>query len=133
MGPKEKTESGNPVTIVASNTLDIVETFDEKVITPENKDDAWDLFGGHPEGIEYTVKEANWVRWKIDLILMPMVIQTCTDAFFLILIQPQMMFAYVLNYMDKAALAEGSIFGLQKDLHLVGQQYSWSSSIFFLG
>lgn len=62
-----------------------------------------------------------------------------------------MAFTYILNYMDKVALSEASIFGLQKDLvggmqrlmkvgpisdwnqGLVGQQYSWSSSIFYLG
>ncbi|KAL7905208.1 major facilitator superfamily domain-containing protein [Trichoderma velutinum] len=44
-----------------------------------------------------------------------------------------MAFTYILNYMDKVALSEASIFGLQKDLDLVGQQYSWSSSIFYLG
>ncbi|KAH7153873.1 hypothetical protein DER46DRAFT_510987 [Fusarium sp. MPI-SDFR-AT-0072] len=40
---------------------------------------------------------------------------------------------YVLNYMDKVALSEASIFGIKEDLNLVGQQYSWSSSIFYLG
>ncbi|KAH8893619.1 MFS general substrate transporter [Thozetella sp. PMI_491] len=44
-----------------------------------------------------------------------------------------MLGSYVLNYMDKAALSEASIFGIAKDLNLVGQQYSWSSSIFYLG
>ncbi|KAF4953229.1 hypothetical protein FGADI_6204 [Fusarium gaditjirri] len=67
-------------------------------------------------GIVYSSKEDARVRWKLDLILLPLM--ACT---------------YILNYMDKVALSEGSIFGIKEDLNLVGQQYSWSSSIFYLG
>ncbi|KAF5688741.1 allantoate ureidosuccinate permease [Fusarium denticulatum] len=72
--------------------------------------------GSHPLDIVYSSKEDRRVRWKLDLILLPMM--ACT---------------YVLNYMDKVALSEASIFGIKEDLNLVGQQYSWSSSIFYLG
>ncbi|KAF5560441.1 DAL5-Allantoate ureidosuccinate permease [Fusarium phyllophilum] len=72
--------------------------------------------GSPPLGIVYSSKEDARVRWKLDLILLPM-----------------MAFTYVLNYMDKVALSEASIFGIKEDLNLVGQQYSWSSSIFYLG
>ncbi|KAF5602523.1 hypothetical protein FPCIR_1864 [Fusarium pseudocircinatum] len=72
--------------------------------------------GSPPLGIVYSSKEDARVRWKLDLILLPM-----------------MAFTYVLNYMDKVALSEASIFGVKEDLSLVGQQYSWSSSIFYLG
>ncbi|KAF5652158.1 allantoate and ureidosuccinate permease [Fusarium sp. NRRL 25303] len=72
--------------------------------------------GSPPLGLVYSSKENARVRWKLDLILLPMMV--CT---------------YVLNYMDKVALSEASIFGIKEDLNLVGQQYSWSSSIFYLG
>ncbi|KAI1064180.1 hypothetical protein LB506_007949 [Fusarium annulatum] len=72
--------------------------------------------GSAPLGLVYSSKEDARVRWKLDLILLPMMV--CT---------------YVLNYMDKVALSEASIFGIKEDLNLVGQQYSWSSSIFYLG
>ncbi|KAG5814141.1 hypothetical protein H9Q71_003403 [Fusarium xylarioides] len=72
--------------------------------------------GSPPRGILYSSKEDARVRWKLDLILLPMMALT-----------------YVLNYMDKVALSEASIFGIKEDLNLVGQQYSWSSSIFYLG
>uniref|UniRef100_A0A0D2Y1F3 Major facilitator superfamily (MFS) profile domain-containing protein n=1 Tax=Fusarium oxysporum (strain Fo5176) TaxID=660025 RepID=A0A0D2Y1F3_FUSOF len=72
--------------------------------------------GSPPLGIVYSSKEDARVRWKLDLILLPLM--ACT---------------YVLNYMDKVALSEASIFGIKEDLNLVGQQYSWSSSIFYLG
>ncbi|KAH7136220.1 major facilitator superfamily domain-containing protein [Dactylonectria macrodidyma] len=44
-----------------------------------------------------------------------------------------MVFTYIFNYIDKVALSEASIFGIKEDLNLVGQQYSWSYSIFYLG
>ncbi|KAF5566587.1 DAL5-Allantoate ureidosuccinate permease [Fusarium napiforme] len=72
--------------------------------------------GSPPLGIVYSSKEDARVRWKLDLMLLPL-----------------MAFTYVLNYMDKVALSEASIFGIKEDLNLVGQQYSWSSSIFYLG
>ncbi|EXK82500.1 hypothetical protein FOQG_13211 [Fusarium oxysporum f. sp. raphani 54005] len=72
--------------------------------------------GSPPLGIVYSSKEDARVRWKLDLILLPLM--ACT---------------YILNYMDKVALSEASIFGIKEDLNLVGQQYSWSSSIFYLG
>ncbi|KAJ6010277.1 hypothetical protein N7522_005293 [Penicillium canescens] len=72
--------------------------------------------GSPPFDLVYSSNESARVRWKLDLILLPLM--ACT---------------YILNYMDKVALSEASIFGINKDLNLVGQQYSWSSSIFFLG
>ena len=37
------------------------------------------------------------------------------------------------QYLDKSAMGFTAILGLRKDLHLVGQQYSWASSIFNFG
>lgn len=45
---------------------------DEKAL-PKGHDIALELFGGHIEDFEYSAKEANWVRWKLDLVLLPMV------------------------------------------------------------
>ncbi|GAA5854891.1 hypothetical protein JCM8547_004112 [Rhodosporidiobolus lusitaniae] len=38
-----------------------------------------------------------------------------------------------LNYLDKIGLSYAAIFGMKKDLNLVGQDYSWCSSIFYFG
>lgn len=38
-----------------------------------------------------------------------------------------------LGAVDKVAISSAAIYGLQDDLHLVGQQYSWAGSILFLG
>ncbi|EED21300.1 pantothenate transporter, putative [Talaromyces stipitatus ATCC 10500] len=46
---------------------------------------------------------------------------------------PILFFTYMLNFMDKTILSSASVFGLIDDTHLVGQQYSWVSSIFYFG
>jgi hypothetical protein len=40
---------------------------------------------------------------------------------------------YNLNFMDKTILSSASVFGLREDTGLKGQEYSWVSSIFYLG
>ncbi|BCS26718.1 uncharacterized protein APUU_51429A [Aspergillus puulaauensis] len=59
--------------------------------------------------------EKRLVR-KVDLMLLPL-----------------MLFAYMMAFLDKQALNYTSLMGIREDLHLVGSQYSWSSSIFYLG
>ncbi|KAH8884206.1 putative MFS allantoate transporter [Thozetella sp. PMI_491] len=46
---------------------------------------------------------------------------------------PFMFVSYMLQYLDKSAMGYSSILGLRKDLNLVGQDYSWASSIFYFG
>ncbi|KAF4470370.1 hypothetical protein FALBO_2729 [Fusarium albosuccineum] len=60
-------------------------------------------------------EEKKLVR-KIDLRLMPLLI-----------------ISYGLQYLDKTSLAYSAILGLREDLNLVGQQFSWTSSIFYIG
>ncbi|EOO01553.1 putative allantoate permease protein [Phaeoacremonium minimum UCRPA7] len=62
-------------------------------------DEALDFLGCQPGDFVYSAKEAKHVRWKLDLVLLPMMVGT-----------------YVLNFMDKVALSEASIFGIKKDL-----------------
>ncbi|KAL4871509.1 hypothetical protein BDV12DRAFT_23487 [Aspergillus spectabilis] len=57
-----------------------------------------------------------WVLRKIDRRLIPLLFTT-----------------YMLSFMDKTILSSASVFGLIDDTHLVGQQYSWVSSIFYIG
>ena len=44
-----------------------------------------------------------------------------------------MFVTYNLNFMDKTILSSAAVFGLEKDNHLVGKQYSWVGSIFYFG
>lgn len=46
---------------------------------------------------------------------------------------PIMVFAYMLAFLDKQALGYTALMGIREDLHLVGSQYNWSSSIFYFG
>lgn len=41
--------------------------------TTSKVDQASNLFDGHPEDFVYSTKEGMRVRWKLDLILLPMV------------------------------------------------------------
>lgn len=45
---------------------------------------------------------------------------------------PLLLGAYFFQQLDKSSLSYVSIFGLQKDAHLVGRQYSWLGSILYL-
>ncbi|KAK9794752.1 putative Major facilitator superfamily transporter [Seiridium cardinale] len=46
---------------------------------------------------------------------------------------PLLFITYVFNFMDKTILSSAAVFGLKDDNHLVGQQYSWVSSVFYFG
>ncbi|KAL7942779.1 major facilitator superfamily domain-containing protein [Trichoderma barbatum] len=46
---------------------------------------------------------------------------------------PLLFVTYMFNFMDKVILSSAAVFGLRDDTHLVGQQYSWVSSIFYFG
>lgn len=52
-----------------------------------------------------------------------------TDLFLI----PVLLFTATMGAVDKVALGTAAIFGLRSDNHLVGQQYSWLSTILFLG
>ncbi|OQE27795.1 hypothetical protein PENSTE_c004G08929 [Penicillium steckii] len=56
------------------------------------------------------------VLWKLDLYLIPL-----------------MGFCYMLQYMDKLALSQATLFNLAEDLNLQGTQYNWSSAVFYFG
>ncbi|KZN84546.1 Allantoate permease [Penicillium chrysogenum] len=49
------------------------------------------------------------------------------------MVLPIMVFAYMMAFLDKQTLNYTSLMGIREDLHLVGSQYSWSSSIFYFG
>ncbi|KAJ5191248.1 major facilitator superfamily domain-containing protein [Penicillium cinerascens] len=46
---------------------------------------------------------------------------------------PVLLFTYVLQFMDKTSLANASVMGIIVDTHLVGQEFSWLSSVFYFG
>ncbi|KAL3476568.1 major facilitator superfamily domain-containing protein [Aspergillus californicus] len=66
--------------------------------------------------ITISTEEARRVLWKIDLVLLPL-----------------LGFCYLLQFLDKQSLNYASLLGILEDIHLVGKQYSWTASIFYLG
>ncbi|KAI1342746.1 dipeptide transmembrane transporter [Xylariaceae sp. FL0016] len=68
------------------------------------------------ERISFTEEEARRVQWKTDVFILPILCITIS-----------------LQYLDKVTLSYSAVYGMQKDLNLVGQQYSWASSIYYFG
>lgn len=56
------------------------------------------------------------LRWKIDFRLIPLLCIT-----------------YALQSIDKTTLSYAAVFGIRESLELVGTQFSWASSVFYLG
>ena len=67
-----------------------------------------------PESL--SAKDIRRLQWRIDLLILPTIA-----------------FCYAFFYIDKTTLSYAAIFGIQKDLHLHGTQYSWLSAIFYFG
>ncbi|KAL2831686.1 major facilitator superfamily domain-containing protein [Aspergillus cavernicola] len=63
-----------------------------------------------------TSKEDKRILRRIDLYLLPM-----------------MAISYMFQFLDKSAMSFTAILGLQDDLHLQGDDYSWASSIYYFG
>ncbi|RDW72854.1 major facilitator superfamily protein-5 [Coleophoma cylindrospora] len=85
----------------------------EKLPESGHKDVGWDAYqtallmdASERDAIALRVKH------KLDAILMPL-----------------MCFIYFLSYLDKQALNYGNAYGLQTDLHMKGQDYSWVAAI----
>lgn len=68
------------------------------------------------EPLRFTAEEERRVKLKTDLVILPLL----CGVFFL-------------QYLDKQSLRYASVFGLITDLDLKGAQYSWCSSIFYIG
>ncbi|KAF2104482.1 MFS general substrate transporter [Rhizodiscina lignyota] len=94
---------------VVRESLEIIEA------AHEHADEALGFVEKH-EGFTFTPEQDKAVQRKIDRHIMPL-----------------MFVSYVFQYMDKSVMAQSLIYGLQEDLHLVGQQYSWCGSAFYFG
>ncbi|KAF9692789.1 hypothetical protein EKO04_008999 [Ascochyta lentis] len=64
----------------------------------------------------YTPEEEKKVLRKIDITILPL-----------------MCIVFFMQYLDKQSLSYASVFGLLTDLSLTSMQYSWCSSIFYVG
>lgn len=66
-------------------------------------------------GEGYSRKEVMRLRWKLDLRLIPI-----------------LWFNVLLPAMDKVSNGTAALYGLRQDLNLVGDQYAWVGSIFYV-
>ncbi|KAL5048092.1 hypothetical protein BDW71DRAFT_213841 [Aspergillus fruticulosus] len=66
----------------------------------------------HPE---YSDAYMRRLRWKIDLFLLPL-----------------MWLCYGTQQADKTSISVQAVFGIREDTHLVGDQYNWLTTIFYL-
>ncbi|CAI7630865.1 unnamed protein product [Penicillium pancosmium] len=83
------------------------------------KDESW--YAGDIETVEgsydaLSPEEDKRILRKLDMCLLPV-----------------MALSYLFQYLDKSALASTAIMGLRDDLSLTGEEYSWSSGIYYFG
>ncbi|KAJ5281964.1 hypothetical protein N7478_007336 [Penicillium angulare] len=71
---------------------------------------------GQMLAVESTPEEEKKVLRKLDFVLIPL-----------------MGAAYFLQFLDKLALSQATLFNLREDLKLHGSQYSWTSAVFYFG
>lgn len=74
-----------------------------------------DIIADEYDDVTYTEEEEKAVVRKIDTIILPL-----------------LCFVFFSQYLDKQSLSYCAVFGLKKDLHLAGNEYSWLTSGFYL-
>lgn len=65
--------------------------------------------------IQYEPKEARRLRWKVDLRLIPILSLNIW-----------------LGAMDKVTPSTAALYGMREDIGLVGNQYAWVGSVFYV-
>ncbi|KAH9903744.1 dipeptide transmembrane transporter [Xylariomycetidae sp. FL2044] len=88
---------------------------DAQLIVTKDADIGLQFIAEHGR-VDFTSEEECGVRWRLDLYLMPI-----------------LMITYGLQYLDKVTISYAAVYDMEADLRLVGQQYAWSSSVFYVG
>jgi MFS family permease len=97
-----------------SPTIETVEDH-SKTVNLAGKDRAAEFLSNASERVVVSEADNKRILRKIDLMVLPI-----------------MLGAYFLQQLDKSALSYSSVFGLVKDAHLVGEDYSWLGSIIYV-
>lgn len=101
------------------NEIQTVENVSEKHVADgedlDGKDRAAELLQNANQTIVVSPEDNARILRKIDLTVLPI-----------------MLAVYFLQQLDKSTLSYASVFGLVKDAHLVGQDYSWLGSIVYV-
>ncbi|CAN8098343.1 unnamed protein product [Discula destructiva] len=93
-----------------------VHTDDVAKLKGQIKDETGDLAAQALAAGAVSPEDSRRVLRKIDMHILPFLCVT-----------------YALQFIDKTSLGYSSVYGIITDNHLVGQQYSWTSSIFYFG
>ncbi len=126
--PEKVTELSRPQTFEDGE----VKTILFKHADPNDGDIALRAFEGHDgEAIVMTPEMERKLLRKIDMNLMPVCFNHANLTF--LTIWQMLCVVYGLNYLDKTTLSYASIMGLQKAIHLKGDNYQWLGSTFYIG
>lgn len=103
---------------VLRNQQPIYDELDKSItIDTIHNDEGLRVLANYHGDNQWTPEEEKRLAKKIDRRLLSIVVTT-----------------YGLQYYDKAMLGQAALFGLVEDLHLdIGNRYSFSSAIFYLG
>jgi hypothetical protein len=93
------------------NTSDTIQISATPATGIGSLDDNYELYKSVRDS-EIDSAEARRVLRKIDLRILSLLMVT-----------------YILQYLDKNCVNLASVYGLQEDTHLVGQEYSWLSML----
>ncbi|KAJ6124208.1 hypothetical protein N7471_011525 [Penicillium samsonianum] len=74
------------------------------------------ILNGTIDNLEVDSGEARSVLRKIDMFLLPI-----------------LAFTYMIQFLDKSCVSYAALWGMVEDAHLVNDQYSWLTTIFYLG
>ncbi|KAI1160859.1 MFS general substrate transporter [Nemania serpens] len=102
--------------VTASNPVGSGQSLSEKTVaSSRDLDETYNTYK-QQDGQDLDPQEARQVLRKIDTHLLPLLMGT-----------------YFLQYLDKSSINSASVFGLKQGTHLKGQQYSWLTSLFYIG
>ncbi|KAI1348664.1 MFS general substrate transporter [Xylaria sp. FL0043] len=105
------------VTALASNNAhaSLPSPSEKTLASSRDLDETYDTYR-QQDARDLNPREAREVLKKIDRNLLPLLMGT-----------------YLLQYLDKSAINSASVFGLKQGTNLHGQQYSWLTSLFYIG
>ncbi|KAH8800890.1 major facilitator superfamily domain-containing protein [Xylogone sp. PMI_703] len=111
--------ASNPETFDQKKHVENIENYndisDEKNIRAARKDRAAELLQSAQQTIVVSPEDDRRILRRIDLTILPI-----------------LLVVYFLQQLDKSTLSYASVFGIIKDAHLHGQDYSWLGSIVYI-
>ena len=82
----------------------------------QDLDETYEIYKQKEDAHDIDPAQARQVLSKIDLHILPLLMGT-----------------YMLQCLDKSSINFASVYGLEEGTNLEGQDYSWLSSIFYIG